>query len=53
MVHSQHADSEILHVMIQVRLDPALDKGFDEAKQLWLANLDRFNSDVGRLINRR
>ncbi len=44
-------DSAILRVIAQVRLDPVLDKGFDEAKQLWLANLDKYNGNLEVIAN--
>lgn len=44
-------DSEILHPMIQVRLNPALDSGFTEAKELWLANLDKYKGNTKVIAN--
>jgi|SRR5215831_552284 hypothetical protein len=44
-------DSDILRWIDQARLDPVLDKGFIEAKQLWLDNLNRYKGNTTVLGN--
>jgi hypothetical protein len=39
-------DSEILQCIIQVRLNTVLDKGYLEAKQLWLDNLNKYKGNT-------
>ncbi len=44
-------DSEILRWIIQLRLDPVLDKAYAEAKQLWLDNLNKYKGNTTVLGN--
>lgn len=44
-------DAEMLHPINHVRLNPLLDKRFDEAKQLWLANLDEYKDNLAVIAN--
>jgi hypothetical protein len=45
------ADSDILRWIIQLRLYPVVDKGFAEAKQLWLDNLNKYKGNTTVLAN--
>lgn len=44
-------DSEILKRIVQIRLDPVLDKAFPEAKQLWLDNLNKYQGNTTVIEN--
>jgi hypothetical protein len=44
-------DAEILQWIIQVRLNPVLDKGYAEAKQLWLDNLSKYKGNTTVIAN--
>ena len=44
-------DWENLRWIIQVRLNPVLDKGFSEAKQLWLDNLNKYKGNTTVIAN--
>lgn len=45
------ADWENLRWIIQIKLNPVLDKGFAEAKQLWLDNLNKYNGNTTVIAN--
>ncbi len=44
-------DSEVLHDVVYVRLDRIVDKGFEEAKQLWLKHLDTYKDNLVVVAN--
>ncbi len=44
-------DSEVLHDVVYVRLDRVVDKGFEEAKQLWLTHLDTYKDKLTVVAN--
>jgi hypothetical protein len=44
-------DSEVLHDVVQIRLDPVVDKEFEEAKQLWLRHLDTYKDNLTVVAN--
>jgi len=44
-------DWENLRWIIQLRLDPVLDKGFADAKQLWLDNLNKYKGNTTVIWN--
>ena len=48
---SNMPDWDLLRWVIQVRLDPVLDKDYNRARELWLANLEKYNGNTAVIGN--